>query len=106
MTLRFGSRERLVIRLSVRPAPRYSTFGSALIFLKGRTATESIVLSDQNERTSAVEIRISPNNARTAGRNHCERICRSFEVPLTVDSELVEGPVALELSIEADGVSS
>src|SRR6185312_6622242 len=40
--LRFGSCERLLMMLSVRPSDRYSAFGSLLSFTNGRIATEVI----------------------------------------------------------------
>src|ERR1041385_1641904 len=42
ITVRFGSCERLLMMLSVRPSDRYSAFGSLLSFTNGKIATELI----------------------------------------------------------------
>ena len=42
MTFRPGSCERLFIRLSLRPSERYSISLSAVVFVNGNTAIESI----------------------------------------------------------------
>src|ERR1044071_2848262 len=42
ITFRFGSRERLLMMLSVKPSDRYSAFGSLVSLTNGRIATELI----------------------------------------------------------------
>src|ERR1041384_79515 len=61
ITFRFGSRERLLMMLSVKPSDRYSAFGSLLSLTNGKIAMELIGV--HSTKRSA---RIKPNNANTA----------------------------------------
>src|SRR5437016_2766282 len=56
MTARFGTWDRLLIRLSVSPSLRYSVLGSLLALTKGRTASEEIScwLLRRRDRKTAV----------------------------------------------------
>src|ERR1044072_5075704 len=60
ITFRFGSRERLLMILSVKPSDRYSAFGSLVSLTNGRIATELIGVHGKRSA------RIKPNNANTA----------------------------------------
>jgi hypothetical protein len=50
MTLKWGNCDNLLMRLSVIPSLKYSMFGSALAFTKGKKAIESIVPPSPPER--------------------------------------------------------
>src|SRR5438552_12798303 len=56
MTARFGTWDRLLIRLSVSPSLRYSVLGSLPALTKGRTASEEIscwLLRRRDRKTAA-----------------------------------------------------
>src|ERR1700694_1742509 len=75
MTLRSGSWERVLIKLSVRPSLRYSLPGSAVAFMKGRTAMELILAaSDRPRRKYTGAAAIIRNAATPATRYLRERV--------------------------------
>src|SRR5579864_7068823 len=55
MTLRSGNCESVLIRLSVRPSPRYSLLGSAVALTKGKTAIELIFCACGRPRNKNIE---------------------------------------------------
>src|SRR6185295_16717306 len=62
ITFRFGSRDRLLMMLSVKPSDKYSAFGSLLSLTKGSIATELIGARDPGPTTRKI---IKPNVAIT-----------------------------------------
>src|SRR6185437_5708455 len=66
ITFRFGSCDRLLMMLSVRPSDRYSAFGSLLSFTNGKIGTELIVRDDDlvKKSTAPTAARITNNPTR------------------------------------------
>src|SRR6185503_7255915 len=64
ITFKFGSCERLLMMLSVKPSDRYSAFGSLLSFTKGRMATEVIARDDERKKIPPI------NTASTTGTQY------------------------------------
>src|ERR1700741_4580108 len=54
ITFRFGSRERLLMMLSVKPSDKYSAFGSLLSLTNGRIATELIGRDAEFKKNAAI----------------------------------------------------
>src|SRR5438552_10645735 len=69
MTARFGTWDRLLIRLSVSPSLRYSVLGSLPALTKGRTASEEIscwLLRRRDRKTAAATSASTKATARPA----------------------------------------
>src|SRR5712692_805934 len=70
MTARFGTWERLLIRLSVRPSLRYSVLGSLPALTKGSTATDEISWPPLRPRHRKAADKISASTAAPATEPH------------------------------------
>src|SRR5438132_5446913 len=69
MTARFGTWDRLLIRVSVSPSLRYSVLGSLPALTKGRTASEEIsswLLRRRDRKTAAATSASTKATARPA----------------------------------------
>src|ERR1044071_4639104 len=77
ITFRFGSRERLLMMLSVKPSDRYSALGSLLSLTNGRIATELIGGDDFKKKTAAT----MANTASTPTAPYTNNLLRDFWLP-------------------------